>query len=120
MSKVRYLILVVVLGLFQLQVFAAATLGCLHADGADAPASVCPNHLPVQVQSQSDAGEPGDVPGTLDCTKCALTLGLHTMPGAVPLLPVLVPRSPTVATQACHFYRHAPDSHLRPPISSFA
>jgi hypothetical protein len=109
-----------VLVLFQLQVFAAASLGCLHADGADGVASVCPYHLADQDQGQSDAGVSDEVPGALDCTKCALTLGLHAVPGAVPALPVLVPRSPIVATQACHFYRHAPDSYLRPPIHSFA
>jgi len=122
MRKHRTLILALVLALFQVQVFAAATLGCLHAGGVDASTVLCPNHLPAhdQAADQADRGESSDDLGTLDCTKCALTLGLHAIPGGVAILPVLQPRSPAVASQACHFYRHAPDSQLRPPILSRA
>jgi hypothetical protein len=126
MRKHRTLILGLVLALFQIQVFAAATLGCLHAGGVDASTSLCPNHLPVQNQSETPADRQADPAGadddlgTLDCTKCALTLGLHAIPGGVAILPVLQPRSPAVASQACHFYRHAPDAQLRPPILSRA
>ncbi len=124
MRKHRTLILGLVLALFQIQVFAAATLGCLHAGGVDGPASVCPNHLLAKTQAdaptdlQADPGGPDDDLGALDCTKCALTLGLHAIPGGVAVLPVLQPRSPAIASQACHFYRHAPDAQLRPPILS--
>lgn len=117
MRKHRTLILGLVLALFQIQVFAAATLGCLHAGGVDGPASVCPNHLPAKNQAEPPADLQAD-PGALDCTKCALTLGLHAIPGGVSVLPVLQPRSPAIASQACHFYRHAPDAPLRPPILS--
>jgi hypothetical protein len=122
MPKSRRLILVFVLVLFQIQVLAAATLGCLHGDGSDGLSGVCPNHLPAHayVQAQPGVGETGDASGALDCIKCALSLGLHAMPGAAPVLPVLAPRSPAVATQPCHFYRLSPDFQLRPPISSFA
>ena len=64
MRKHRTLILGLVLALFQIQVFAAATLGCLHAGGVDGPASVCPNHLLAKTQAdaptdlQADSGGP--------------------------------------------------------------
>ena len=120
MRKHRTLILGLALALFQIQVFAAATLGCLHAGGVDGLASVCPNHLPAydQAADKAEGGESRDDLGTLDCTKCALTLGLHAIPGGIAVLPVLQPRSPAIASQACHFYRHAPDAQLRPPILS--
>jgi hypothetical protein len=99
--------------LFQLQVLAAATLGCAHeASGLPAP-TACPHSL-------GGAADSGDDLATADteCQKCNLNLcaaGWHLLPGQAPLLPAFEDAQPAPLPGE-HYYLFSPDGLLKPPI----
>ncbi len=100
--------------LVQLQVFAAATLGCLH-NPASSPGGVgCPYHLAATPQATHTDG------GTLlHCQKCALhaTVAGHQLASASMDVPVAIAATIVSPLPARHFFRHTPSSPLKPPIS---
>ncbi|KAA6185393.1 hypothetical protein F2Q65_08950 [Thiohalocapsa marina] len=131
-TDIRRLVLLLSLTLFQVQVMASWTLGCLHADEPAASAPTCPMHAaaasadtsagaPVQDQPQGDADASGPS-GTslLDCPKCALgiAIGQFDHHGAEPLWPLSARQAEPCALRAGHFYRFRPESFLRPPIAA--
>ncbi|MCF7989318.1 MAG: hypothetical protein K9M02_02630 [Thiohalocapsa sp.] len=119
LSRNRIIALLCLL-LFQLQVFAASTLGCVHgdagsagpihcihgADGGSAAATGSPDH--------DDGGERAGAP----CQKCSLghcASGWHLLPDAgVQSAPRPAPVQ--AAGKACHYYHFTPDSWQKPPI----
>jgi len=111
----RRLIAAMCLILFQVQLFAASTLGCLH-DAGSAAAAGCPlHHADVGPAANANADSSG---GLSHCAKCALSAGLHHLAViGVSALPGLS-RLPAVhATPDRHFYQYIPESFLRPPIA---
>jgi hypothetical protein len=126
--KHRRLIVALCLVLFQVQLFAASTLGCLH-DSAAAVSGGCPFHIPAdrdQVATADAAAAvatsvtpmPADA-DLLDCPKCALNLGLHY---AVAVPVVSIASTPQHAEAQSlpelHFYRFTPKRFKKPPIAA--
>ncbi|MGB5831944.1 MAG: hypothetical protein WBG92_08130 [Thiohalocapsa sp.] len=124
----RRLIAGMCLVLFQVQLFAASTLGCLHQSLEDLPVN-CPFHSSgVEDEASSDAigaeafkaVDPALVNGSLlDCPKCALGLGLFHAAGAQTLTaPSAAQRSEAEPLPARHFYRFTPKQFRKPPIAT--
>jgi hypothetical protein len=111
----RFLVLLILL-LVQVQLYAAATLGCRHGSepAAQASVAVCPMHR------ASAADPPADQPDRpFDCQKCALHCGVaaQSLPAPAAVLPQdLAPERPMLISER-HFYRFSPESPLRPPIA---
>ncbi|MGB5735801.1 MAG: hypothetical protein WBM40_15305 [Thiohalocapsa sp.] len=124
--KHRRLIVTLCLALFQVQLFAASTLGCLH-DSDAALSGGCPFHVSVaadgaQVAAAAAATDtatamPADA-GLLDCPKCALNLGLH-FAASVPVVTIGSTTSHAQAQSlpALHFYCFTPKQTKKPPIA---
>lgn len=120
------LIVALCLTLFQVQLFAASTLGCLNATAAGT-ATGCPFHTLAggkQTSAEDSAASalPSAVPPSaaadpLDCPKCALKLGLHCA-ATVPVLSLIPSLRPADAhpLPARHFYRFSPKQPEKPPI----
>jgi hypothetical protein len=130
--KLRHqrLIVALCLALFQVQLFAASTLGCLH-DSAAPVSGGCPFHVsaasdPVAAVNAkaaftaSAAPMPADA-DLLDCPKCALNLGLHYA-AAVPLVIIASTHHQAEAQSlpGLHFYRFTPKRLKKPPIPTDA
>ena len=110
----RLVIAAMCLMLFQVQLFAASTLGCLH-DAGNAAAAGCPlHHAGLGPAVHADVNDSGAQP---HCAKCALSACLHHLAviGAGPL-PGLSRLPPAHPAPHRHFYRYIPESVLRPPI----
>jgi hypothetical protein len=122
----RRLIVAFCLVLFQVQLLAASTLGCLNDNGG-AVSGGCPFHVPAQADryaadaatldvASSVAPMPADA-DLLDCPKCALNLGLHY---AVAVPVVTIASTPQHAngqpSPELHFYRFTPKQTKKPPI----
>jgi hypothetical protein len=109
----RALALLLVL-LFQAQVFAAATLPCRHghAQGADTRAHPC--HGPALSVGDSEQGGVGE-DWLFGCPTCTLlsVAGVFT-PQAAPQVGI-APAPPHRAAQERYFYRFFPDRLERPP-----
>ena len=122
--KHRRLIVALCLALFQVQLFAASTLGCLH-DSDVALSGGCPFHVSIaadgaQVAAGAETKSAKPVPADadlLDCPKCALNLGLHYA-ASVPVMTVVPTPSHAQAQPlpALHFYRFTPKQIKKPPI----
>ena len=105
--------------LFQLQVFAASTLGCAHND-AGAGAVHCMHGVladDAPADHAQHVDQAGDATGA-PCQKCSLghcAAGWHLLADALePSLPRYAPVQ--TAGSACHFYHFTPDGWLKPPI----
>jgi len=106
--------------LFQLQVFAAGTLGCAHSGKDHKASSGCPHALAGGggAFAAMDAGDTLDDPAA-PCQKCNLSLcaaGWHLLPGEAVVLPP-AGAAITAALPGRHFYLFSPDGLSRPPIS---
>ena len=131
----RRLIAGLCLALFQVQLFAASTLGCLHDGGADRPAA-CPFHLAAsdgadEMVDDADAYSPASKQAVaestpadtdlLDCPKCALHLGLHHLRNTpTEVLAALPQGSEASPSPRLHFYRFVADLIIKPPIPADA
>ena len=122
--KHRRLIVPLCLFLFQVQLFAASTLGCLHSSAAPVSGG-CPFHVPAdsdQVVTDSASAEPMPAGADLlDCPKCALNLGLHYA-AAVPVVTIASTPQHAEAQSlpGLHFYRFTPKRFKKPPIPADA
>jgi hypothetical protein len=105
--------------LFQLQVFAAGTLTCVHAGQHDMATAGCP-HAPGG-GAPGTAAPAGDNEGDraiTPCQKCNLNLcaaGWHLLPGqpmALSPMDAVIP----APLPGRHFYLFSPDGLLKPPI----
>lgn len=122
-------IAVLCLLLFQVQVFAASALGCRHNDASVSPFHHCAMMIAQQAatkHAEADAGFARDLAAdagadsTLgDCQKCALNLcaaSWHLLGSSAEVTP-----HPGFAVLASlpsrHFYHHAPERFLKPPIA---
>lgn len=111
--------LLVCLAMLQLQVYAAGTLMCQHADHAVPGSSgtlsaACPHTGAAQ---QAEVVDVSEVQG--DCQKCVLdlcVLGGFGLP-AQHLGLASVPPSLPIPGEQRHFYRFLPDPGLKPPIA---
>lgn len=105
--------------LFQLQVFAAEALGCVHAEQSTTPSVAgCPHAVADSSFAAPELGDAPDAP-MADCQKCNLGLCAatwHLMPWQMPALPVIEPAVPAPLPDG-HFYLFSPDGLLKPPIS---
>lgn len=126
LTSPRLPLVMLCLTLFQCQVFAASALGCLHAGasgergaiGASADLVSCPHHSgkvadqALTADAQSAAGD------LLDCAKCALNCSVSHYDRASCEHALTAPpvASASQALPPRHFYRHSPESFLRPPI----
>jgi len=135
----RRLIAGLCLVLFQIQLFAASTLGCLHDGNADRPIG-CPFHLGMTEADDQAANLVSEAPGgrptpadsdtnastsadnnLLDCPRCALHLGLHHLfSHAVEPTAVASRHSEDWPLPRLHFYRFVPDLITKPPIPADA
>jgi hypothetical protein len=119
------LLLALCLLLFQGQLLAVSSLGCLHDGGrGNGSPGDCPLHGGLAdggaAAAQSGNGSSGD-DGPLDCPKCVLSLGLgHLVQPAVPTLSAPLPARGNAPLPARHFYRFTPDPFFRPPIAAAA
>jgi hypothetical protein len=109
--------------LFQVQLFAADTLGCLHG-GTEPVRAGCPFHV---AERQAFAGDGGADHGRnealpasadlLDCAKCALQAGLHHAVAAPMMASAATPLPPeNRPLPARHFFRFIPRQPKKPPI----
>ena len=99
---------------FQAQALAAVLLPCAHESAPPALSAVHVCHDGgADVTGSADNGK------TSDCEKCTLVmvLSVYDVPTfkLVPNQPVPLPL--LVVAREDHFYRHAPDTPHRPPIS---
>jgi hypothetical protein len=106
--------------LFQLQVFAAGTLGCVHDADGQPPALGC-GHMLGGVDAAGPSSESGDGLdlSSADCQKCNLSLcaaGWHLLAGQTLTFPAVEVAAPTPLPSR-HFYLYSPDGLLKPPIS---
>ena len=124
--KHRSLIVALCLALFQVQLFAASTLGCLH-DSDIAMSVGCPFHstgdgaqVLTAVAAVAVAGSAAPMPADtdlLDCPKCALNLGLHYAVAAPIVIIASTPHHAEAhALPELHFYRFTPKRSKKPPI----
>jgi len=131
----RRLIAGLCLVLFQVQLFAASTLGCHHAGNADRPIG-CPLHLGTTQADDLAANRVSEAPGDrptaadadamgatsadtnpLDCPRCALHLGLyHLFSSAIEPTAVASRHAEDWPLPRLHYYRFVPELITKPPI----
>ena len=115
MHRAAKLVVVLCMVLYQVQLYAAAVMGCQHSAEGDSGvlASGCPYH-----KTAGDDNAPLEPTRALDCHKCALHLA---MGGVIEVnspivLSFLPQRSSNESRPEQHFYCFIPDSFFRPPI----
>lgn len=122
--RLSRIILFICLLTLQLQVLAASTLSCLHADADTSSRTLaraadhCP-HLHQVVAAPADETAESAAPAFADCQKCVLDLCVSGALGVLsqPQLTAEPIRSTHISGREPHFYRFSIDLWSKPPIS---
>jgi len=109
------LLVALCLVVFQVQLVAAATLGCRHFPEPASSTEACPYHRTAGDRTANPESE-----RLLDCQKCALhcAIGVQGLvPAGLELADAPLPAPPEAQAQPS-FASLAPDLFLKPPIST--